>query len=315
MQQGAMHAGVDLKNISGEVVLNGEYDPAREPGQRLRCSGQLGIDSVTWNDFQFTHVQGPMWLDDRQVIFGSAAVPRQNGMPARHLTAKGYGGTVRADGWVGLEETPRFSLQAVVADGDLNRFCTEAIPGRQQLRGKVLASVDLAGNAAGLHSLAGQGQVQLRDADIYQLPLMVALLKILNFRQPDTNAFSTSDIAFRINGEHITLDNIEFSGDAVSLRGKGNMRLNSEINLTLHSLVGRSDLQLPALKTLMGGASEQIMQIHVTGTLADPKMSREAFPSISQALQSLQNGMQPQERPGVSQGMRLFPRADDTQRK
>jgi hypothetical protein len=202
-----------------------------------------------------------------------------------------------------------------VADGDLNRFCTEAIPGRQSLQGKVLASARLQGNASGLHSLVGEGQVQLRDADIYELPIMVALLKILNFREPNTNAFSTSDIKFRINGEHIALDEIEFCGDAVSLRGKGDMKLNSEINLTLHSLVGRSDLQLPALKTLMGGASEQIMQIHVTGTLADPKTSREAFPTISQALQSLQNGMQPQERPAFPQGMRLFPRADEPQRR
>jgi len=44
----------------------------------------------------------------------------------------------------------------------------------------------------------------------------------------------------------------------------------------------------------MGGASEQVMQIHVTGTLADPKTNEKRFPAINQALQTLQTGMQPQ---------------------
>ncbi len=66
---------------------------------------------------------------------------------------------------------------------------------------------------------------------------------------------------------------------------------------------------------MMGGASEQIMQIKITGTLADPKAKREAFPKITEALQSIQGGMQPGDRTLIPQGMRPSPQTDDTQRR
>ncbi len=147
-----------------------------------------------------------------------------------------------------------------------------------------------------MHTLNGDGQVQLSNADIGELPVIVALLKVLNWKRPDTNAFTKSDVTFHIEGEHVILKNIEFSGDAISLVGDGEANLNTDINLKLQPIVGRSDLQLPAWKRLMGGASEQIMQVHVTGTLADPKSKREAFPTINEALQTIQTGMQPGNR-------------------
>ena len=196
-----------------------------------------------------------------------------------------------------LDDAPRYSVQAKLNKIDLNRFCVESVPGRQKLKGEVDASFRLNGSSAGLHTLNGDGQVQLTNADIYELPVMVSLLKVLNLKRPDTNAFTKSDLSFHIDGEHVILKNIEFSGDAISLVGDGEANLNSEINLKLQPIVGRSDMQLPGWKRLIGAASEQIMQIHVTGTLADPKPKREALPTINHALQTLQTNMQQQNRP------------------
>jgi hypothetical protein len=39
---------------------------------------------------------------------------------------------------------------------------------------------------------------------------------------------------------------------------------------------------------MLGEASQQIMQIHVDGTLDDPNTTGEALPVVSQALQQLQ---------------------------
>ncbi|HEY2828040.1 MAG TPA: AsmA-like C-terminal region-containing protein [Pirellulales bacterium] len=293
VEQGTLHTGVKVENIHGGGVFNGSYDPNRNEGQRLMCRGELNVDSITWNNFQFTNVAGPLYLDDRQVIVGSDADQPQQGRPPRHLFSRCYGGSAEADAWVALEETPRFAVQVKLNNIDVHRFCVESVPGRQKLQGHIDASARVMGTAAGLHTLNGDGQVQLTNADIGELPVVVALLKVLNLKRPDTNAFTKSDIQFHIDGEHVALKNIEFSGDAISLVGDGEANLDSEINLKLQPIVGRSDLQLPAWKRLMGGASEQIMQVHVTGTLADPRSRREAFPTINQALQNIQTGMQP----------------------
>jgi hypothetical protein len=126
---------------------------------------------------------------------------------------------------------------------------------------------------------------------------MVQLLSILSIRLPDNTGFTKSDAIFTIAGEYISLDRIEFAGDAISLLGKGEMNLNSDIQATLCATLGRSDWQLPVFKNMMGEASKQIMEIRVDGTLANPNIHREAFPGINQMLEQLQAGMQPRVQP------------------
>jgi len=139
-----------------------------------------------------------------------------------------------------------------------------------------------------MHSLAGRGQVRLRDADIYELSVVMSLLKILRVKAPDRNAFSSSVVDFRIEGPRAYLDNIELAGDAISLVGAGEVDFDSNVNLTFRSIVGDAETQLPAVKRLLGGASGQFLLVHVDGTLAEPTATTEAFPTLAGALQRLQ---------------------------
>ncbi|MFM8702766.1 MAG: AsmA-like C-terminal region-containing protein, partial [Planctomycetia bacterium] len=153
------------------------------------------------------------------------------------------------------------------------RLAADATGGGSHYRGKVQATVRLQGSRAGTHSLVGEGQVRLGDADIYELPVMVALLKILRVKVPDRTAFSSSVVDFRVEGAHAYLDNIELSGDAISLVGNGEVDLDSNVHMTFRSIMGDSATQLPAMKRVLGGASGQFMLIHVDGTLPQPEMT------------------------------------------
>jgi hypothetical protein len=292
VQQSSLNCGVVLDNVSGVLHLEGEHD-----GRRLRSAGELAVDSFTFKDLQFTELRGPLWIDDKQLVFGTRADRPQPGRAPRRMTARLYGGTVLADLWVGLGNTPGYLLQTTLTDGDLERFAREQLAGKQRLKGRVGAGLVLAGQGTSVHQMEGHGQMWLRDADIYELPVMVQLLKILSIRPPDKTGFTTSDMEFDIAGDHILLKRLEFSGDAISLLGAGEMNLNCDIQATLSAIVGRSDWQLPVFKSVMGQASQQIMQIHVDGNLADPRIRREAFPGINSALQQLQAEMQPRVQP------------------
>ena len=151
---------------------------------------------------------------------------------------------------------------------------------------------ELRGTGAGTHTLTGAGNARLYDADIYELPIMVAMLKILSIKPPDTTAFTESNLDFHVQGEHLLFDNIRFIGDAVSLKGQGSMGLDKQINLTFHTIVGRDRFNVPVLRSVLGEASQQIMQIKVDGTLDDPQIVGEPFPAVSQAIQQLQAELQ-----------------------
>jgi hypothetical protein len=140
--------------------------------------------------------------------------------------------------------------------------------------------------------MRGGGSVQLRDADIYKLPLMVSLLKILSVRPPDNTAFTESDIDFKIHGGHIYFNRMNFNGDAISLRGDGEMNFEKEIRLNFHAAVGRRELPIPLLRDMVKGASQQFMQLHVEGTVDSPIATAEAFPGVNQAFKDLEAGLQ-----------------------
>ena len=125
-----------------------------------------------------------------------------------------------------------------------------------------------------------------------ELPVMVALLKILRVKVPDRSAFTSSVVDFRIEGPHAYLDNIELSGDAISLVGNGEVDFDSNVNLVLRPIMGEAQSQLPAMKRVLGGASGQFLLVHVDGTLADPLTSTEAFPTLAAAAQRLQSRRQ-----------------------
>ena len=281
--QCSIAAGIAMEHIDGGMTLIGGFD-----GTSLQCRGELNIDSLTVKNLQFTELLGPFWIDDSQLLLGHWADRVRQIRPERRLTCKIFGGTVLGDGWVALQSKPRYGLTATLAGADMARLTQEAIPGRQPLTGQLLAEVELHGQGQSINDLGGRGSIQLRNADIYQLPLMVSLLKLLAVRQPDATAFTKSDVDFYIQGEHIYVERADFSGDAISLLGKGEVGLDRQIHLTFHAMVGRNENRLPMVKNVLGGASQQILLIHAEGSLEEPVLRREAFPGVSQALQQLQ---------------------------
>jgi len=285
---GSINSEVRLHNIHGGMTLEGTFD-----GQSVRSWGTLNVDSVSYEDFQFTNVTGPIWIDDDTVRLGGFAQRATPGQAPPRITAQAYGGQLAGDAWVTLDEVPRFFVRASLENADLKRCADELFRGPQDLRGVVAAEINLTGSAAGSHTFQGTGTTHLRNADIYELPVMVSMLKLLSIREPDTTAFSKSDIDFRIEGNHIYFDRIDFNGDAISLLGKGQMDLQRRLNLTFHTVVGRDEYRIPILHELLGEASKQVLQIHVEGTLDNPITRKEAFPGINQALQQLQGEVPP----------------------
>lgn len=287
MQQVSLQCGLELQNVHGALRLAGTYD-----GQTFQSQGDFDVDSLTWKGFQFTDVHGPVWMDNDVVLLGQWADERRDRERQRHLTLSFYGGTAHSDGWIKLGDLPSYEFRIRLRGGDLKRFSSEALAGQRRLSGQVLATIDLRGKGTGTHQLGGRGTLELHDADLYELPQMLALLKLLRIRQPDSTAFTDSTIDFRVEGEHIYMDEVKFLGDAVSLLGKGEMNLNRELQLTLHAVVGRDNLRIPLVSPLLGGASQQIMLIHVDGTLDDPVLKSEAFPMVNKAVQQLQAELQ-----------------------
>lgn len=288
--------GVLLENVCGNVALRGGFN-----GQQTRSRGELNFDSLTVKDCQLTRVMGPFWIDNERMLFGEWVDSRENAanftnatgpiQRPRMLTASLFGGTLIGQGWATFEATPRYATYLNLTNAGLQQ-CAKELGVRQKLQGKVNASVNLTGRGRSRNSLGGFGDIKLSECNLYELPVMVSLLKLLSIRPPDQNAFSDVAAHYRVEGEHIYFDRIDFRGDAISLRGSGHINSQMKLDMKFYTLVGRNELNVPVITDVFRGASQQLMQISVTGTVQNPETRKEALPVVNQALQQLRDELQ-----------------------
>jgi hypothetical protein len=282
LQNGSLNAGVPIEHIFGAVQFRGQSGV-----QGFESRGELTVDSAMIRDIQLTQIRGPLAFDAEQIRFGTWADRESAQRVPRPLTATVFGGVLSVDGQMRFGNELPFQLQAWLEQGDLATLAREVAPSQKRLGGKVFAVVQLSGTGEGVHTYRGQGQIRLRDADLYELPAIIAMLKLASVQNPDRNAFHTSSIDFRIEADDLELDRIELNGDAINLKGKGRLTAGSEIDAQLYTQVGNTEAQLPIFRPLLGEASRQFLLFEVTGPLERPIVERQVFPQLNERLQDL----------------------------
>ncbi len=283
-QQAAIQGAMPLRGITGGIRLVGRSD-----GRSAITAGELGIDSLICKDMQLTNVRGPMWSDSAQLLFGEPACKQQN-QPPRRLTADAYGGSLATNVEVLHGDNPTYKVDSHVGGVSLARFMSERLGGPNDMSGTVSGTLVVSGTGHSNETLSGSGEMHVVDANIYELPPLVAMLKVLSNRTPNSTAFNRCDAKFTIQGEHVKFDVLNLLGDAVSLYGKGETDFNHKLDLTFFTLIGPADI--PIWKTLAGHVSQQSLQIKVAGTFEHPETSRKALPAMNDMLDHFQSELQ-----------------------
>ena len=274
---------IGFEHIHGGIRLNGAMND-----RGFASHGDIEIDSAIYHGVQVTQVQGPFWIDNQQLILGSRADAGRNDRMPRQVVARMLGGLLAFDAHVSLAEQLPFIAEISYTDGDLAAIANATRATQRNVSGKVYAMLRVSGTSVGKDSLRGSGHVRLRNADVYQLPVMVELLSFLSLRPPDRTAFTSADVDFRIQGDQLLhLDRIDFSGDAISLKGSGWADLNRNVSLSFYALMGRYEFQLPIVRNLLAEASRSILAIQVVGTLDNPHVVSRPLPELEEALQRI----------------------------
>jgi hypothetical protein len=282
IENGRLLSGTPIEHIHGSVWLNG-----RQGGEGLYSRGELKVDSATIRNVHLSGLEGPFWFDERRLVFGALAGSDSRDRLPRQITARVFGGQLSLDGELSIRGDGGFQMQAAVDNADLAEIARQIAPHQRGLSGRVYAVANFGGSLHAMHTWRGNGQVRLRDADIYELPVMVTLLSLLSVKRPDRTAFTTSDVEFRVEGDDLAFDRIDFSGDAISLKGKGRMNGQREIDLKFYPILGREEHQLPIFRPLLGETGREFMLVEVTGTLDRQQVRRTVFPRIDAQVQQL----------------------------
>ncbi len=272
------------EHIRGGASIQGSWLP-----QTWQMEGNFHVDSLQLRGIPISRIRGPFRWTDSKLILGDlvdGADPVRSRAP---ITARLFGGDLSFLSVVQLEQRPSFVLQAELAGAELDEALAQLDPTGAALlsraSGKLSGRLVLRGTAGVPETLSGQGTGTLREANLYELPLMIALLKLLNVRPPDPTAFTSGDVQFRLEAERLYFSRIALQGDAISLIGRGDAGLSGQLNLTFYALVGREETQWALLRPLFHQAARNVLLIDVSGSLAQPILTPRPFPELNQTLQ------------------------------
>ncbi|MEE8171269.1 MAG: AsmA-like C-terminal region-containing protein, partial [Phycisphaerae bacterium] len=271
----SLNLGMQLDGAVGEFAGVVEL----HDGELTRLIGSAALESVVIDEWPLTSAQA-----DFRLAPGSQTLHIDN------LSAGYFGGRLTGFARINLgRPKTTYGLSLSLTDADLGAYLAsrrKPASAPSEARGRVDANLSMTGTSGDPASREGGGEIYLRDGQVWKLPLFLAVLRVLHF-SPDDNAFEEGRIRYFVFGDRLRLARVELRGRSVMLLGSGDMDLRTGV-LDVRLIAGAPDhLRVPLLTELLEGATRELLQIRVRGTLDSPKITSEPLRGIQDILTDL----------------------------
>jgi len=275
--------GLPLKGISGVISIRGN-----ERNGKTLSTGTLDLDTVSVLGAWATNLSGPVWIDNQRAAIGKFAADQQSGQVAPTVAGRLFGGQLSLDAQCWDDrDGGKFYAQALLESGQLAQAGGCLADELCQAGGVASCVLRCSGDLKSTESVVGEGMLQLAETRLYELPVMMAILKPIGRRGIDRTAFDSGNINFGLRGDQIDLNRIELNGDAISLIGNGTLDWRQRVDLDFYTVMGRNRVYIPLLSELYQAGSQQIMWLSVDGTLDNPQIRQQILPGINEGLRAL----------------------------
>jgi type II secretion system protein N len=205
-----------LKNVAtfDDVGFRSGFRTATE----LR--GNISIEKTSLRDrFFLEQLQSPLHYAPDELDFSQ-------------ITARAGGGEItgRFTLLPQAEDSP-FSLSVKFHDVQADRIVTDAGGARGMITGRLEGHLDASGSTADPNTLAGAGEIVLRDGQVQQYSLLVALGQLLQIEELRQLHFDQAQMKYHIDPGVITIDELLFRSSNIRLSGTGTVSFEGKLQL------------------------------------------------------------------------------------
>lgn len=274
----SLEAGVRLERVSGRLACRGRHNGKQLDG----LLGNILLDEAVLfgQPLHDIHSQIEVTHDEPDVL-------RLPGLRARL-----FGGEIYGPARVEFGPTIRYELNLTAAQVRLEEFGRHNLGPGAELQGLAAARLYLTGQGADIHDLKGSGSIDVPQGKMYNLPLLLDLLKVLGLRLPDRTAFEEAHATFTIEGPVVHISRLDLLGNAISLRGQGRMDLyGNDIDLDFHADWARLNQMLPpVIDKIPTTISNQLLRINMRGRIGDVRCTKEPVPLLMDPIKKVIKG-------------------------
>lgn len=218
----AVELGVTCDDVYGAIASEGRFDGT----DAVNVVGNAWFDRMTVAKQPVTDVKASY-----RVVPAHADPKRPgNTTPAalvfRDIAGTAFGGTIGGQARVELNEQGKFQLWVNATGVKLEELAKHHRMAAGELKGDAQGTVLLEtvpDPKTGKMVLSGSGQVDVPQGRLYNLPVLLELVKVLKGQTPDGVAFEEAHASFDLKGDRIRVTQLDLLGAAVSLGGTGEM--------------------------------------------------------------------------------------------
>jgi hypothetical protein len=131
---------------------------------------------------------------------------------------------------------------------------------------------------------------------MYRVPLVLGLLQVTNLALPISTPFNEATARYSVDGELISFQNIELRSDTMVMSGDGNLDFGSKKVRLSFVTDNPNGLKVPLLNDLLKGARQELLRIHVNGTIQEPKVSAGVMGTFTTTVDQVVKGDPPPSR-------------------
>jgi len=228
-------------------------------------SGNISIGKTSLRDrFFLEQLQSPLRYAPDELDFSQITARAGGGEITGHFTLLPQ-----------TEDSP-FTVSVKFRDVQADRIVTDAGGARGMVTGRLEGHLDASGTTADPNSLAGAGEIILRDGQVQQYSLLVALGQLLQIEELRQLHFDQAEMRYHINPGVITIDELLFRSQNMRLSAAGTVSFAGKLNL--ESQLAVSDKMRSQLFRAIRENFQRIdepgysaVSFQVTGTVGRPK--------------------------------------------
>ncbi|MCZ6612653.1 MAG: hypothetical protein O6941_08445 [Planctomycetota bacterium] len=269
----SLDAGVKISELDGVFDLHAEY----QPGVGTSLDILARADHARANGRELTNIEARISLgSDGRVV------------SIREFRADMYGGVVTLQASVGLDSGSEYqaaidlvgvSLEGIVVRDEPTPREPESAPsGGDPPTGELYASLRVAGQRGHPETRRGRGAIRVIHGRMISMPLTLRILQLVELMPPFSGSLDFADLEFYVQRDRIVFERLFLECPTLELVGEGSMSYpGMELDVRF-----RTRGTVPVIRDLIGGLSDQLFVVEVTGPLGDPQARLIPLPGVRQ---------------------------------
>jgi hypothetical protein len=224
----SLDTGVAWTEVFGAVAARGRYDGTHMGLLR----GALWFDSAIIAKQPVARMSGRVKAAPQQPNTHVRGDYLPTELEFTDLAGDFFHGVLGGEGRVILDEKTRFDLWLTATDVQLEEIAKHYKLGSDaDLKGIAQAQLRLHNKLdpkSGQVVTEGSGKIDVPTGRMYNLPVLLDLMKVLKLQAPDKTAFEEAHAVFKIQGDRIKVEQVDLIGKAICLGGSGEIDTTGE---------------------------------------------------------------------------------------